>query len=80
MKPIDLGGGIVAASPADLTSVILTSSNKQVAEKAIENVEGRADFLISTDALNYWRMSWRCSVEWGTPVATESVGAAIKKR
>jgi hypothetical protein len=23
-------------------------------------------------------MSWRCSVEWGTPVATESVGAAIK--
>jgi len=24
-------------------------------------------------------MSWRCSVEWGTPVSAESVGVAIKK-
>lgn len=79
MKAIDLGGGIVAASPDDLVSVILTSSNKQVAEKAIEDAEGRADFLISTDALNFWRMAWRCSVEWGTPVSAGPVGAAIKK-
>ncbi len=79
MKTIDLGGGIVAASPHDLASVILAASNKQVADKAIEDAEGRDDFLISTDALNYWRMSWRCSVEWGTPVSAESVGVAIKK-
>ena len=52
MKPIDLGGGIVAASPHDLASVILAASDKQVAEKAIEDAEGRADFLISTDVLN----------------------------
>jgi hypothetical protein len=79
MKPIDLGGGIVAASPGDLASVILAASDKQVAQKAIEDSEGQADFLISTDALNYWRMAWRCSVEWGTPVSAESVGAAMKK-
>ena len=78
MKPIDLGAGIVAASPRDLASVILAASDKQVAEKAIEDAAGQADFLMSTDALNYWRMAWRCSVEWGTPVSAESVGAAIK--
>jgi hypothetical protein len=50
-----------------------------VTQKAIENAEAQADFIISTDALNYWRMSSRCSVEWGTPVSTESVWAAIKK-
>ncbi len=79
MKPINLGGGIVAALPDDLVSVILTSSNKQVAEKAIEDAEGRADFLISTDALNYWRMAWRCSVEWDTSVSAGPIGATIKK-
>jgi hypothetical protein len=79
MKPIDLGGGIVAASSDDLASVILTSSNKQVAEKAIDDAEGRADFLISTDALNFWRIAWRCSVEWGAPVAAGPTGEVIKK-
>src|SRR5208283_191159 len=24
------------------------------------------DFILSTDALNYWRIAWRCSVEWET--------------
>jgi hypothetical protein len=34
--------------------------------------------LISTDALNYWRMVWRCSVEWGTLVAASDIAAAIR--
>ena len=78
MKPIDFGGGVIAASPDALASIIMVSTDKQVAEKAIEDAEGRADFLISTDALNYWRMVWRCSVEWGTAVAASDIGAAIK--
>jgi len=49
-----------------------------VVEKTIENAEGRAGFLIGTNALNYWRTAWRCSIEGGTGVATQSVGAAIQ--
>ena len=57
MKPIDLGAGVIAASPGDLVAAVLAASDKQVAEKSIEDEEGRADFLISTDALNYWRIA-----------------------
>ncbi len=58
--------------------IILATSDKQVAEKAIANAEARDDFLISTDALNYYRMSWRCSVEWGMPVLDEETATAFK--
>ena len=78
MKHMDLGGGIVATSPDALASIILAATDKQVADKAIENAEGRADFLISSDALNHWRMVWRCSVEWGSLVLASEVGSAIK--
>ncbi len=78
MQPIDLGGGVVAATPEALASVILAASDKQVAEKTIDDPEGRADFLISTDALNYWRMAWRCSAEWGTAGLEEAVAEGMR--
>lgn len=78
MQSIDLGGGVIATRPQDLAAVILAASDKQVAEKAIDNQEGRDDFLISTDALNYWRMAWRCSAEWGTPLLDESVAFPVR--
>ncbi len=62
----DLGSGLVASKPADLVEVILKSTDKQVAEKGITDAEAREDFVLSTDALNYWRIAWRCSVEWET--------------
>ena len=78
MKQIDLGGGVVASSPNDLATVILAASDKQVTEKSIEDAEGRADFLISTDALNYWRIAWRCSAEWGMRGLDEALAAEIR--
>lgn len=78
MKPIDLGAGVVASSPNDLATVILAASDKQVAEKSIEDAEGRADFQISTDALNYWRIAWRCSAEWGMTGLDEALAAEIR--
>ena len=78
MKQIDLGGGVVASSPNDLATVILAASDKQVTEKSIEDAEGRADFLISTNALNYWRITWRCSAEWGMRGLDEALAAEIR--
>jgi hypothetical protein len=63
---IDLGSGLVGTKVADLVDVVLRATDKQVAEKAIEDEEARADFALSTDALNYWRIAWRCAVEWET--------------
>lgn len=78
MQAIDLGGGVVAATPEALASVVLAASDKQVTEKPIDDPEGRADFLISTDALNYWRMAWRCAAEWGTQGLDETVAGGMK--
>jgi hypothetical protein len=81
MPPIELGSGLVVTRPADLVEVVLDATARQVAEKAIADEEGRADFAISTDALNYWRMAWRCATEWGTqglaPAIAERVKAGI---
>src|SRR3954469_10948923 len=35
-------------------------------------------FLISTDALNYWRIVWRCSTEWGMRGLNEALAAEIR--
>ncbi|WP_165063905.1 hypothetical protein [Paludisphaera rhizosphaerae] len=78
MKTIDLGAGVVASSPNDLAAVILAASDKQTAEKSIEDAEGRADFLISTDALNYWRVAWRCSAEWDMKALDVALAAEIR--
>ena len=78
IKPLELGGGLVASKPSDLVDTILEATNKQVAEKSIADADAREDFALSTDALNYWRIAWRCSIEWGTRGLEESIALAIK--
>ena len=78
IKPLDLGSGLVASKPSDLVDAIIKSTDKQVAEKGIADAEAREDFVLSTDALNYWRIAWRCSVEWGMRGFDESLASEIK--
>jgi len=79
MEPIDLGSGIAATRPSDLVYVILQATEKQVAEKAIADLEGRDEFAISSDALNYWRVAWRCAAEWETSGLDEAIARQIKE-
>lgn len=78
VKPLELGSGLVATKPSELIDAILKSTDKQVAEKEIADADAREDFVLSTDALNYWRIAWRCSVEWGTSGLDESLASEIK--
>lgn len=78
IKPLELGGGLIASKPSDLVDAILEATNKQVAEKSIADADAREDFVLSTDALNYWRIAWRCSVEWGTRGLEKSIARVIK--
>ncbi len=78
MPHLELVGGLVATNPDDLTAVILHATDEQVAAKAIDDAEGRDEFRLSSDALNYWRLAWRCAVEWGDGVLRESVAGPVK--
>ena len=49
-----------------------------MAEKAIADPEGRDEFAISSDALNYWRVAWRCAAEWATPGLDEAIAREVK--
>jgi hypothetical protein len=50
---------------AQLAAVVMSASDAQVKEKGIKSQEGRADFLLSTDALNFHRVVWRRREEGG---------------
>ncbi len=78
MQPISLGSELIASAPADLVRIILRATDKQVSERAIGDPAGREDFVISSDALNYWRVAWRCSVEWETPILDPAIATEVK--
>jgi hypothetical protein len=78
MAPIELGSGLVATRPTDLVDVILAATEKQVVEKALADAEARVDFTISSNALNYWRIAWRCASEWGTPGLDPAIAEQVK--
>jgi hypothetical protein len=78
IKPLELGGGLIASKPSDLVNAVLKSTDKQVTEKGIADAEAREDFMLSTDALNYWRIAWRCSVEWDTRGFDERLASELK--
>ncbi len=42
------------------------------------DAEAREDFVLSTDALNYWRIAWRCAVEWETRGLDERLAREIQ--
>lgn len=79
MRPIALGKDVVANTPADLVSVILAASDKQVEAKAIISEEVRADFRLSSDALNYARVAWRCAEEWATGIFDPSLARQVRE-
>lgn len=64
MPSLELASGLVATRPSDLVDAVLQATDKQVTAIAIADPEGRDEFTISSDALNYWRLAWRCAVEW----------------
>ena len=78
MPPLELASGLVATQPADLVDAVLQATDKQVIAIAIADPEGRDEFTISSDALNYWRLAWRCAVEWGDPVLTGDILSEVK--
>ena len=53
-------------SIAGLVATLIKTTDSQVAEIAIADPEGAADFSLSTDALNFHRIQWRISEELGT--------------
>jgi hypothetical protein len=79
MQPIDLGSGKAATRPSDLVYIIVQATEKQVAEMAIADPEGRDEFTISSDALNFWRVAWRCAAEWATPALDENIAREVKE-
>lgn len=79
MPPLELAAGLVATRPLDLVEVILRSTDEQVATKVIADPAGRDEFSLSSDALNYWRLAWRCAVEWGDAAFRGSVAQEVKE-
>lgn len=65
MRPIRLSPEAEAKTASDLATLVMAATDGQVAEKKLNTPENQADFLISTDALNYHRVEWRCREEWG---------------
>lgn len=76
MRPIRLTPEGDAETATDLAAVVMAATDAQITEKAIRNPENQADFLISTDALNFHRLEWRCREEWGS--VPEMVFARVK--
>jgi len=65
MRPIALLPDLIAQTPADLAAAALAASDRQIEVKGIEDPAGREEFGISSDALNFQRIAWRCMEEWG---------------
>ncbi len=78
MPHLELAARLVATRPSDLVEAILRATDEQVSAKAIADPEGRDEFSLSSDALNYWRLAWRCAVEWGDTALSESVAHEVK--
>jgi hypothetical protein len=64
--PITLRDDEIAKEPGELVEIIVRESDQQIAEK-VEEMDGLdiPDFKLSCDALNFWRLIWRCKEEWG---------------
>jgi len=55
------------SSSAEIAVVIVNATNKQTIDKGLKEAEARADFRLSTDALNFHRVAWRLREEGGGP-------------
>jgi hypothetical protein len=79
MQPIIIEPGVVASSPSDLVEIILRETNRQVADKAIEDDSGRDEFAVSSDALNYRRLGWRYAEELGKGIFPEDLANQVRE-
>jgi hypothetical protein len=66
MRRIALLPNLTAETPAELAAAVIAASDRQVEIKGIEDPVGRDEFGISSDALNFHRIAWRCTEEWGS--------------
>lgn len=82
MRPIRLNPDAESQTTTDLAAVVMSATDAQIADKVIRNPERQADFLISTDALNFHRVEWRCREEWGgvTDLILERMKVTICKK
>ena len=55
------------STSAEIAVVIMNATNKQTLDKGLKEAEARADFRLSTDALNFHRVAWRLREEFGGP-------------
>ena len=78
IQPINLGSGHVAKSTSDLVATIVASTDKQVIDKALPSEEARDEFAMGSDALNLWRVLWRCREEIGNESFNDTTIARLK--
>jgi hypothetical protein len=66
MQPVKLNpAGEPVTKSSEIAAVIVGATNAQVTEKELRDEEARADFRLSTDALNFHRVEWRLREELG---------------
>jgi hypothetical protein len=63
--PLALTSDLTVRSLAEMANAILAESDHQVADKDLQDESAVADFQISCDALNYWRLYRRVCKELG---------------
>jgi hypothetical protein len=78
MPPLELADGLVATGPSDLVEAVLRATDRQVFAQAIADAEGRDEFQLSSDALNFCRLAWRCAVEWDSAAFREGLAGEVK--
>ena len=78
MRQIELLPNLVIDTPEGLAGVALAASDQQVIVKGIDDPVGRDEFGVSSDALNYHRIVWRCQEEWGADGFDARLGRQVK--
>ena len=78
MPTIDLGLGRVAKKPSDLVAIIISATDQQVLDKNLPDAAARDEFAMGSDALNLWRLIWRCREQWGLLGFSEEILAKLK--
>lgn len=78
MREIALLPNLTAETPAEFAAAVVAASDRQVEMKGIEDPVGRDEFGISSDALNFHRIAWRCAEEWGAQGFDIRLGRQVK--
>jgi hypothetical protein len=78
MRQITLLPNLTAATSADLAAAVIAASDRQVEVKGIKDPVGRDEFGMSSDALNFHRIAWRCAEEWGADGFDARLGRQVK--